>query len=170
MYKLMTTFPASQTQKGHVWPQLPQGPPTPDPYLKVADVDIEKDFDELISCYWTAWASPPLAVGKLTFPYLGTGSMMETQALKDRQKLLYESTRGDPSYRWVKVVDTQTGRIVAGALWNFYPTNPYRAPPPRPQAPWWPEGSEMRELTESMYRQLQGMRPQMMSTAHACGF
>ena len=88
--------------------------------------------------------------------------------MKAGAALQLAGTVADPHDHWLKVVDTSTGKIVAGALWKIYTENPYRTPVPKLDAVWWPEGSEMRELTNEMYAQLSRDRPRMMGRPHCC--
>jgi len=138
--------------------------------LLVEEVNLEKDYDELFQCQWAAWTNPRQAVWELMSPISGSGPSAEAEAIKagrDRQLFI---TNADPSNRWVKVTDTDTGKIVAGALWTMYTTNPYRAPLEKLDAFWWPAGSDLKELVNSMYQQLQAYRSKLMSVAHACSF
>ena len=106
----------------------------------------------------------------IMFPVRGNGPSAEAKAIKAGAALQLAGTKADPHDHWLKVVDTATGKIVAGALWKIYKENPYRAPMEKLDATWWPEGSDMRELTNSMYAQLSCDRPKMMGTAHFCEY
>jgi hypothetical protein len=138
--------------------------------LLVEEVNLEKDFDELFNCQWAAWTNPPQAPWELMFPILGSGPSAEAEAIKAGRDRQLQDTKASPNDRWVKVIDTDTGKIIAGALWKMYTTNPYRAPLEKLDACWWPAGSELKELASSMYDQLQAYKPKMMSVAHACSF
>lgn len=136
--------------------------------LIVENVNFEKDWDELFESQWAAWTNPPQPFWQLMFPVSGDGPGAEAEAKKvgaDRQLQLSKS---DPNNRWLKVIDTDTGKIVAGALWKIYSTNPFRAPPEKFDAFWWPEGSEFRELINAMFQQMQADRQKMMNVTHAC--
>ena len=136
--------------------------------FRVEDANLDVDFDELMATYWTSWTQPNSIVGRLTFPHLGTGTVAEAEAFSRMKKLMWESTRSALEDRWLKVTETGSGRIVAGAMWKEYSENPYRAPGPPAQAPWWDEGSEIRDLTEQFYTQLYSFRRRMMACKHAC--
>lgn len=133
----------------------------------VSKVDLTKDWDELFAAEWAAWMHPPQAIWELMFPILGNGPGAEADAIKKASAMQLQSSKSDPHDQWVKVTDTDTGKIIAGALWKFYDSNPYRAPLGEFNATWFPEG-ELRDLCNSMYTQLRAWRPRTMAVAHAC--
>ncbi|GAB1192734.1 hypothetical protein APSETT444_001929 [Aspergillus pseudonomiae] len=121
--------------------------------LIVSRADLTKDWDELITTYWTAWSSPLQAVGELTFAHLGEGSQAEATALAAVKSSLRQAAESDPNIVWLKCYDTKSGQIVAGGMYHVHHHNPYRAGAPRMEATWFPEGSEMRLLAEEFYAQ-----------------
>ena len=138
--------------------------------LVLEETNLEGDYDELFDVEWAAWNDPPQVLWALMFPAKGTGPEAIAESKKVAADRQLQGTRMDPHDRWLKVVDTDTGKIAGGALWKIYTSNPYRAPLPALDAFWWPEGHEMRKLTNDMYAQLQATRPKIASTAHACKF
>lgn len=136
--------------------------------LVLSPVDLTTEYTALFAAQWAAWTHPPQAVWQLFFPVLGSHPTAEAEAIAAGCERQLQGTLADPHAHWLKVVDTATGQIVAGALWYIYPTNPYRAPLEPFDAVWWPEGSDLRSLTLQMYEQLRASRPRMMGVAHAC--
>ncbi|GAB1202582.1 hypothetical protein APSETT445_001201 [Aspergillus pseudonomiae] len=136
--------------------------------LIVSRADLTKDWDELITTYWTAWSSPLQAVGELTFAHLGEGSQAEATALAAVKSSLRQAAESDPNIVWLKCYDTKSGQIVAGGMYHVHHHNPYRAGAPRMEATWFPEGSEMRLLAEEFYAQLWAWRGRMMGDRHVC--
>lgn len=134
--------------------------------FELCEVDLEKDWDELFACEWAAWMKPRQSLWELTFPILGSGPSAEAEAINKNAARQLQGIKGDPRSRWMKIVDKDTGKIVAGALWKFYDSNPYRAPLEKTDATWLPEG-ELRDLCDSMYRQNDVWRPRVMPVAHA---
>lgn len=133
--------------------------------FKILEVDLAKDYDELFACQVSAWTHPPQAVWELMFPILGDGPHVEAEAIRiGGARQLQGNT---PCDRWVKVIDTETGKIIAGALWKFFDSNPYRAPFDEFNAFWYPEG-DLRDLCNQMYDQLRAWRPKCMAAPHAC--
>ena len=132
----------------------------------VSKVDLDRDWDELFAAEWAAWMHPPQAIWELMFPIIGAAPDAEAQAIKKGSALQLEASRTDHYDQWIKVTDTDTGKIVAGALWKFYDSNPYRAPFGEFDAVWFPQG-ELRDLCNSMFTQLRAWRPRTMATPHA---
>ena len=47
----------------------------------------------------------------------------------------------NPGGYWIKVVDSETGKVAGGALWHIYETDPFAGPEVhRVDASWWPQG------------------------------
>ena len=135
--------------------------------FKVLEVDLSQDWDEFFAAEWAAWMHPPQALWEIMFPITGNGDNAEIDAVKEGAARQLQGSKADPYDRWVKVVETDTSKIVAGALWKFYDTNPYRAPLDPFDAVWCPPG-ELRQLCNEMYNQLRAWRPKTMAVAHAC--
>ena len=135
--------------------------------LQLSEIDLDADFSSLFTTKWAEWTYPLQALWELMFHILGAGPDAEAKAIKNGAALRLAGTKADPYSRWVKIIDTTTGKNVAGALWKFYPENPYRAPLEEFEATRYPPG-ELRESATSMYEQLRAWRPKCMSTAHSC--
>ena len=95
--------------------------------IQIREADPSCEWDEIFAREWVSWTNPPQSIWSLTFPIIGTGPTAEAEAIKigaARQ----QGMLADPLCRWIKAVDDESGKIVGGALWKFYPTNPYRTP------------------------------------------
>ena len=134
--------------------------------FELLEVDLDKEWDELFACEWAAWMDPRQSIWELTFPVLGSGPTAEAEAIRINSARQLQGIKADPLSRWMKVVDTDTGKIVAGALWKFYDSNPYRAPLEEPDATWLPEG-ELKDLCDSMYTQNRVWKSRTMPVPHA---
>ena len=134
--------------------------------IEISKIDVEKDWDELFACQWTAWMNPRQSIWELTYPVLGSGPSAEAEAIRSGAARQMKEIKAAPLSRWMKAVDTDTGKIVAGALWKFYDSTPSRAPMEKADAIWLPEG-ELKDLCESMYMQNHVWRPKIMPVAHA---
>ena len=136
--------------------------------LVLEEADLDRDYNGLFEAEWAAWTDPPQVMWTLMFPAEGSDPEAIEKSKKVAADRQLQFTRMDPHDRWLKVTDTDTGKIVAGAMWKIYDSNPYRAPQDQLDAFWWPEGHEMRNLANDMYNQLQVTRPKIAATAHAC--
>lgn len=134
--------------------------------IEISEIDLDKDWEELFACQWAAWMNPRQSLWELTYPVLGSGPSAEAEAIRSGAARQLKDIKADPLSRWMKAVDTDTGKIVAGALWKFYDSNPYRAPKEDTDADWLPEG-ELKDLCDSMYTQNDVWRPKTMRVAHA---
>lgn len=74
----------------------------------------------------------------------------------------------DPTSYWQKVVDTKTGKIVAGALWKICPTNPSEECG-HLEAYWFPEGGK-REFVTKAIEQFEAPRARMGRRPQVCAF
>ena len=137
---------------------------TEDMAIEITEVDKHQDWDELFTCFWTAWANPPQVVGQLTFPHLGEGTGHESQSFRECKRLWLEATINNPNDYWGKAVDTETLKIVGGVGITFHEESP---PEEKIRAKWWEEGSEMRELAEEMFERILEMRRVLMRGPHA---
>ncbi|KAK5996391.1 hypothetical protein PT974_01725 [Cladobotryum mycophilum] len=93
--------------------------------FKLLEVDPAADFDELIECD------------------------AREEALKASTKDQLEWHAADPTGYWQKVVN-DGGKIVAGALWKIYTTNPFEKPDEHEEAYWYPEGGQRDYVTTAL--------------------
>lgn len=133
--------------------------------FKLDDVDID-DFDELIACLWESYENPYQPFFRLFCPIVGTGPTARAEALEASTSRQLAWHRSDPSSHWQKVTDTDTGKIIAGALWKTYKTNPFEKPEDN-DPDWYPEGSR-RDFVKQAIQQLDSPRAQLAQRPHLC--
>lgn len=136
--------------------------------LELIEAVIPQDFDDIYATAWEAWTHPRNVMWDLLNPVPESDPDAQARAIAAAAARQFEATRDDPDDQWLKVVDTETGEIAGGALWKVHRTNPYRAPVPPTDAFWWPEGSEMRSLTNALFEQFRLPRTRKMQVAHMC--
>ncbi|KAK9776460.1 putative N-acetyltransferase domain-containing protein [Seiridium cardinale] len=117
--------------------------------LELQEVDSETDFPSLARCLFESYEKPPQRFFHVFFPIHGT-----TEG--DREEAIYEAAvrlklwhTHDPSSYWQKVVDTKTGRIAGGALWNIHKENPF-ASPPASEVTWFPNDGSRRFVEKAL--------------------
>ncbi|KAI1424923.1 acyl-CoA N-acyltransferase [Xylaria sp. FL1777] len=94
--------------------------------LLLSDIDPDVDFPALTRCVLEAYEDPPQSFVYMFFqPMHGTGAVSREAAIEEAAARLKLWHTSDPSSRWQKVVDTETGKVVGGAAWNIYTTNPF---------------------------------------------
>ncbi|TVY64368.1 hypothetical protein LSUE1_G007924 [Lachnellula suecica] len=93
--------------------------------LKLQDIDPERDFPALARCLFESHETPPQGFFHVFFPINGEGDRAREDAIAEaamRLKLWYTQ---DPTSKWLKVVDTETGRIAGAAIWKIHTENPF---------------------------------------------
>ncbi|KAI0116288.1 acyl-CoA N-acyltransferase [Nemania sp. FL0031] len=114
--------------------------------LELQDIDIQVDFPALARCLFESYEEPLQKFFHIFFPIHGTGDQPRETAIKEcAERLKLWHTHDSTSY-WQKVVDTGTGSIAGGALWNIYEENPFNNPHPS-AVTWFPEDGS-REFAE----------------------
>lgn len=138
-------------------------------------IEIAKDEDlhELMQVLWTCFENPPQGILRVFFPILNADREASLLTASDGQRDEYKEAY--PELIWLKVVDDETDKIIAGAKWYFYQRNPFAAGPGdtnghdplNEEALWYPEGVGRQFATLVMHafekpRVLMGQRP------HSC--
>jgi hypothetical protein len=90
--------------------------------LQLSDVNLDADFSELIECQWVAHEDPFQPFYRLFCPIHENG---REASVKESISRFLEWARHDPHEKWLKVVDTDIGKIVGGALYKVYNENPF---------------------------------------------
>lgn len=108
--------------------------------LQLQDIDPEKDFPHLVRCLLESYEDPPQKFLHIFLPIHGPGPEAREAALQEGSERLKLWHTQDPSSHWQKVVDSNTGKIVAGASWNIHKTNPF-VDPHAMEATWFPNDS-----------------------------
>lgn len=134
--------------------------------LEVADVNVEKDFDELVRVEWTSYEKPYCSLLRLFFPIHGSGAGARAAALKESAERQIGWHEGDPTSNWIKVVDNDTGKIAGAACWHIYKENPY-ATRSDVDCTWYPPG-EGREMANSLMSQFLTPRKKYTAKPHIC--
>lgn len=126
----------------------------------------ESDFPELITCMWESYESPPQDLFRLFCPILGAGPDARAESIKESTERFCSWHVSDPTSYWHKVVDIETGKIVAAALWKIHKTNPYDKAEHH-EAYWHPEGGQ-REFVTKALEQFEAPKERMANRPHLC--
>ncbi|KAK8080986.1 hypothetical protein PG997_008804 [Apiospora hydei] len=121
--------------------------------LELQAVDPKADFPAVARCLFESYEAPPQPFFHIFFPIHNTTTNNPQNAREAaiaeaaaRLKLWQEH---DKSMYWQKVVDTETGRIAGGALWNIHEANPF-ANPAQLEVSWFPEGGARRFVEKAL--------------------
>jgi len=131
--------------------------------LDLQEVQSPSELEEVIALHCLSYEAPFNA-----FYILERG---ETGKEEHLQRLV-KSHEEDPASRWLKVVDSTTGKAIAAAQWHVRTggQNPYeRGQPPTQPVTWWPEG-ESRKFAELLYERWSDVRPVVLKKPHMCKY
>ncbi|KAI5458830.1 hypothetical protein BGZ63DRAFT_52758 [Mariannaea sp. PMI_226] len=123
------------------------------------EVDIAKDFDDLIECQWVSYENPLQIFFRMFCPLRGNGPLARAESLQESVSLQLDWHKSDPTSHWVKVVD-DNGNIAGAGLWKVCAENPFAKPDDHSNAYWYPEG-ETREYVSQCLEQFDAPRRKM---------
>lgn len=129
---------------------------------EVYEIKTDADWDEIIRLEFLSYETPFNPFLVLFAPPLDS----REERIEDTKKRQRQWHEADPTSRWIKVVDSETGQAIGGAQWNIYETNPFAKPPEKSLITyWWPEG-EQREYVDQALGQWMTPRAQRMNKPH----
>ncbi|GAP90615.1 putative GNAT family acetyltransferase [Rosellinia necatrix] len=132
------------------------------PYL-LQEVKDEGDFDEMLGMLHTAFEEPYNPLHHWFMPVYTT-TEDTIQATKQR---IVKHWSSDDNLFWLKVIDTETGKIVGVAEWAIRESITHPGEPQKPiEAQWHPEGSDERIFTGKLVTSLKGFMKERMTRPH----
>lgn len=111
--------------------------------LELQDADPTSDFPALARALFESYEEPWQSFFHAYFPIHGAGEEAREAAIREAATRLEDWHTHDLTMRWQKIVDTETGNIATGALWNIYPENPFAETQELP-ATWFPDDGSRR--------------------------
>lgn len=93
--------------------------------LELQETNTETDFPALARCLFDTYEDPPQKFFHVFFPIHGSDDEAREAATDEAATRLKDWHTHNPSRYWQKVVDTDTGKIAGGALWNIHRENPF---------------------------------------------
>jgi hypothetical protein len=136
--------------------------------FRLEEITSDSDFEELVECEWISWENPPQKFHRLICPTFGDGPDARAESLRESTQRQLSWHKGDPTSHWLKVTDINTGKIIAGALWKIFETNPFENWTPS-VAYWWPEGDK-RDFASQALDQASLPRRELAARPHLCMF
>lgn len=134
--------------------------------LELQEVTSDADFDELIPLQWISYEQPFNPFLIIFCPTRGTDPTARAESIQESKERQLQWHKADPSSHWLKVVDTDTGKVIGGAEWNVHESDPYAKPPEQPfTAYWWEEG-EKRQFVDAALGQWMAPRMERMRKPH----
>lgn len=135
--------------------------------FKLEDINPATDFAELIECEWISYEKPLQPFFRLFCPIIGDGPNARQDSMKESTARQLEWHNSDPTSLWHKVVDVDTGKIIAAALWKICPSNPFEHPDDHSEAYWFPEGGQRDFVTKCLER-FEAPRARMAQRPQVC--
>ncbi|KAI1770989.1 hypothetical protein F4818DRAFT_454902 [Hypoxylon cercidicola] len=131
--------------------------------LVLEEVKDEKDFDEILPVLYAAFGEPYNSLRRWFIPVHTTVDA----AIEDAKARHIKSWKQHAGIHWVKVTDTDSGKIVGAAEWEI---REQVSPPDEPQKPinayWHIEGSEEKAFAEKLLMNLKGFMKERMTRSH----
>lgn len=134
--------------------------------FQLQEIDPDSDFPELVRCILDAYEEPPQRFLHILLPINGPGPEAREAAIEEASERLKMWHTHDPSSYWQKVVDVESGKIVGGASWNIYETNPFADPHPM-DVTWFPDDSS-RKFAEMALENYARPRFEAAQRPHLC--
>lgn len=136
--------------------------------FRLEEVNPSVDWTELIELQWTSFENPVQPFFRFWNSIIKEGPNAREETLKQAMALDLYMYRRDPTSYWQKVVDIDTGKIIAGALWQIYLTNPFELESSN-IAWWYPEGGQ-RKFASKILEQFDVPRKRTASRPQVCMF
>lgn len=135
--------------------------------LRLETVTDENDIYELTACQCLSFDNPPQPFHSVFFPVLGHGPDAREEAVREFALRQTELHKYDPTSHWQKIVDSDTGELVGGALWKICESNPFKELDEPVVADWHPEGPQRDFMTQAL-QQFVTPRVTMIPRPHVC--
>lgn len=119
--------------------------------LELKEIDPEVDFPALARCMFESYEDPPQKFFHVFFPTHGNSNEAREAAIDEAATRLKMWHTHDPSSYWQKMVDTETGKIAGGSLWNIHKDSPFANTNPS-QVSWFPEGGSRSYVEKALER------------------
>ena len=132
----------------------------------LTELKEDAEFEDLVKVEWASYETPLCRLIRLFFPLHGQGPEARAVALKESTERQIGWHRGDASSRWIKVIDTDTGRLAGAACWHIFESDPY-AEPSEEECTWYPAGAD-REMANDLMEQFMTPRMTYMGKPHMC--
>lgn len=133
--------------------------------FKLVEVDLTKDFDQVIEVQWASYETPLQSFFRMFCPLRGDGPTARQESLRECTDRQLEWHKSDPTSYWAKVVD-ENDNMAGACLWKICPTNPFEKDD-HSEVYWYPEG-EAREYVGKALQQFDEPRRRMGARPQVC--
>lgn len=129
-------------------------------------IDPACDFPALARCLFESHESPKQDFFHVWFPIHGDGEEAREESIREAADRLATWHNEDPTSHWQKIVETDTGKVVAACFWNIYESNPYAEPDDIPVT-WFPDDGS-RRFAERVLEAYSAPRAQVGARPQVC--
>lgn len=130
------------------------------------EVTTEAELNATVDCLWDSYFEPYISFMQILFPILSNTTEGYETAVASSKTSLWAQHTNDPTSHWVAVADSETGKVFAGAHWNFHKVSPFINGAPKLVAMWHPEG-DGRDFASHILNQVYGGRGKRLWRPHA---
>ncbi|KAI1389435.1 uncharacterized protein F4822DRAFT_200111 [Hypoxylon trugodes] len=129
--------------------------------LALEEIKDEKDFDGVQTVLFEAFGEPYNSLRRWFIPVYTT----DEAAIQDSKERTVKNWKAHDNLHWVKVTDTDTGKIIGAAEWEI--REKVDSEPQKPiNAYWHKEGSEEKAFAEQLLMNLKGFVKERMARPH----
>jgi GNAT superfamily N-acetyltransferase len=131
--------------------------------FELKEVTDDKDFNEILPLLYAAFSEPYNSLLKWFVPIHTTFG----EAIEDFKGRIMRSWKASPQLHWIKVTDTDTGKIIGAAEWEVRDTveKPQGLTPP--VNPYWHlESSEEKEFASRLFTGMKGFMKDRITRPH----
>lgn len=130
------------------------------------EVTSEAELGATVDCLWDSYSEPYESFLQILFPIFEHTDKEYKEKVAASKATLWAQHIQDKSSHWVFVADSESGKVLSGAHWNFHETSPFVNGTPNLVATWYPEG-EGRNFASHILNQVYGPRGNRLWRPHA---
>ncbi|PQE26549.1 hypothetical protein CJF30_00001284 [Rutstroemia sp. NJR-2017a BBW] len=120
----------------------------------------------MMAACWEAFENPFASFLRIVFYLKGESPEARTESINEAASNMLALHGMLPSTsHWIKVVDTETGKLIGAANWMTHESSPYTEPRPPTVAVWWPEG-DGRDYASNYMQQVEAHKPRYYDRPH----
>ena len=134
--------------------------------LKMEPLDESVDWPEVGQCLHVSYTDPPQTGYRIIRPMFDISPEGIAQSVERYTEQMQGSQKPEEGSIWFKVVDTDSGCIVAGCWWEIFEKNPFEKIQHSQQSAW-PEGGQ-RDFATAAMNNVRNVRQTLFSRPHVC--
>lgn len=133
--------------------------------LKLLLLESDTDFYEMMPALWSAFENPMKSFLRIVFCL--PSPSQRSESIRKATDCTMTLHKKNPCSCWMKVVDSQTGKLAGAVNWHIYKSNPYFDVQKPVIATSWPEG-DGRNYASSYLQQVTAHKCRLFNRPHVC--